>query len=73
MGDALVWTLLVKDGLETHHEQWLKTDISSVYNAPGYRAVLLSMKEWIPPQFIDFAEKQRVMKFEAADWRKLVA
>ena len=67
-----VWTLLVKDGLETHHEQWLKADISYVYNAPGYRAVFLSMKEWIPPDFIAFAEKQRVMTFEAPDWRELV-
>jgi len=30
-----VWTLLVKDGLDTHHEQWLKTDMSLSYNTPG--------------------------------------
>ena len=68
-----VWTLLVKDGLDTHHEQWLKTDISLVYNSPGYRAVLLSLKEWIPPEFIAFAEQQEVREFKAADWRALVA
>ena len=67
-----VWALLTKDGLETHHEQWLKTGISCAYNAPGYRAVLLSMKEWIPPEFIAFADEQRKTKFDVPDWRKLV-
>ncbi len=67
-----VWTLLMKDGLDTHHEQWLTADISLAYNTPGYRGVLLSMKEYLPPAFIAFAEKQRESKFELADWRKLI-
>jgi len=68
-----VWTLLTKDGLGTHHEQWLRTDISFAYNTPGYRGVLVSIKEYLPPDFIAFAEKQRKTKFELADWRKLIA
>ncbi len=67
-----VWTLLTKDGLDTHHERWLRTDISLAYNTPGYRGVLLSMKEYLPPEFIAFAEKQQETNFELADWRKLV-
>jgi hypothetical protein len=66
-----VWTLLTKDGLDTHHEQWLRTDISLAYNTPGYRGVLLSIKEYLPPEFIAFAEKQQKTKFELGDWRKL--
>ena len=67
-----VWTLLTKDGLDTHHERWLRTDISLAYNTPGYRGVLLSMKEYLPSEFIAFAEKQKKTKFELGDWRKLL-
>jgi hypothetical protein len=68
-----VWTLLTKDGLDTHHEQWLRADISICYGTPGYRAVLLSLQEYIPPEFITFAEKQQEIAMELADWRKSVA
>ena len=67
-----VWTLMTKDGLDTHHEQWLRADISIAYNMPGYSGVLKSMKEFLPPEFIAFAENQQKTKFELPDWRNLV-
>ena len=66
-----VWTLLMKDGLDTHHEQWLRADISAAYNTPGYRKVLLSVNEWLPPGFMTFVDKQLETTFEIRDWRKL--
>ena len=66
-----MWTLLTKDGLDTHHELWLRSDISAVYNTPGGYKVFLSVAKWAPPEFIAFVEKQRETKMEFLDWRKI--
>jgi hypothetical protein len=68
-----VWALITKDGLDTHHEQWLRTDISSVYNTPGGWQVFLSLDKYSPPEFLEFVEKQRATKVEFSDWRKIDA
>ncbi len=68
-----VWALLTKDGLHTHHEQWLRSDISSLYNTPGAWKVFLSLDKWMPPEFIEFVKKQREVKIEFPDWRKIQA
>jgi hypothetical protein len=66
-----VWALLTKDGLQTHHEQWLRTDISSVYNTPGGWKVFLSFEKWAPPEFLEFVRKHRGTKVDFSDWRKI--
>jgi hypothetical protein len=66
-----VWALLTKDGLQTHHEQWLRTDISSVYNTPGGWKVFLSFHQWAPPEFLEYVEKHRETKVEFSDWRQI--
>ncbi len=68
-----VWLLLTKDGLDTYHEQWLRSDISSMYNTPGGWKAFLAFGKWMPPEFIDFVEKQRETKFEFSDWRQIQA
>jgi len=66
-----VWALLAKDGLPTHHEQWLRSDISALYNTPGGWKMFLSLDKWAPPEFRRFVEKQRETKSEFPDWRKI--
>jgi len=68
-----VWTLLNKDGLGTHHEQWLRSDISGLYNTPGGWKVFQSMNNWMPPEFVEFVKKQRETKIEMPDWRQIQA
>lgn len=68
-----VWTLLAKNDLNTHHEQWLRSDISAVYNTPGGWKVFLSLKAWTPPAFLEFVKQQRKTKIEFVDWRKIDA
>ena len=66
-----VWTLLNKDGLDTHHEQWLRSDISAIYNTPGGWKVFQSISDWMSPEFIEFVENQRKRKIELPDWRQI--
>ncbi len=68
-----VWTLLTKDGLHSHHEQWLRSDISALYNTPGGWKVFLSLDKWTPPEFLEFVKKQREVKIEFPDWRMIRA
>jgi hypothetical protein len=68
-----VWSLLAKDGLRTHHEQWLRSDISAICNTPGGWKVFLSLGKWVPPEFCEFVEKQRQTKMEFPDWRNIQA
>ena len=66
-----VWTLLTEEGLDTHHERWMRSDISSIYNTPGFLKVFVSLNEWMPPGFVDFVGKQREKQIEFPDWRKI--
>ncbi len=66
-----VWTLLTKEGLDTHHEQWMRTDISAAYNTPGWLKVFRSVSPWTPPEFDAFVAKQMATRVEFPDWRKL--
>ena len=66
-----VWALLAKEGLDTHHDQWMRSDISACYNTPGWEKVFRSMSAWTLPEFIAFVDKQREMKIEFPDWREV--
>lgn len=68
-----VWELLTNHDLNTHHEQWLRSDISAVYNTPGGWKVFLSLDEWTPPEFLEFVQQQRKRKVEFVDWRAIDA
>ena len=64
-----VWTLLTRDGLDTHHERWLKADLAAMWNVPGFHKVLMSMESWNPPEFTAFARTQGARRLALPDWR----
>jgi len=68
-----VWTLLREEGLHTHHELWIKYDISGGYNMPGMWKVFQCLEPTMPADFIAFAKKQRELKADFIDWRSFDA
>jgi hypothetical protein len=64
-----IWTLLNEEGLHTHHELWIKYDISGGYNTPGMWKVFQSLEPTMPAEFIAFARKQRESKIDFIQWR----
>ncbi|MEQ8694606.1 MAG: hypothetical protein RIC85_04705 [Gammaproteobacteria bacterium] len=68
-----IWTLLIEEGLPSHHELWIKYDISAGYNLPGIWKVFQAMEPTMPPDFVTFVREQRKTKMEFGDWRRFDA
>ncbi|MGR8946684.1 MAG: hypothetical protein ACU84Q_01465 [Gammaproteobacteria bacterium] len=68
-----VWTLLREEGLDTHHELWIKYDISGGYNMPGMWKVFQCLEPTMAADFVAFARKQRESKVEFINWRSFDA
>ena len=59
-----IWTLFNEEGLHTHHELWIKFDISAIYNTPGFWKVFQSLEATMPIGFIELVSEQRKIKLE---------
>ena len=67
-----VWALLVEEGIDTHHKDWLTYDISVFYGTPGGGKMYRTLKPTMPPGYISFVEA-RLSEHpqDFPDWRKI--